>query len=210
MTRILAAAIVAVLVPAFSARADRVIVKDGQLHAAPSALSHFAAKVDKARLQSALFLRFMKDPKEEYGPFIVKGPEPLPAHTFASKASKPRVPKLEGCGSHPMEWLRKSKVVGKLKKREARGTILVELPAGFTPVQGPPTGLEEVLKQQELVGEGRAAECLKTTHLFAKEGERLAYTNCADDLNEHLLVFHQKPSAAWTWVENVTLTEECP
>ncbi|NMO20073.1 hypothetical protein HPC49_20945 [Pyxidicoccus fallax] len=207
----------AVLVPALASHADQVIVLNGKLHTAPSKLAPLAGKVDKDRLASATFVRLERNEGGEHSLFVLKGPEALPAFTLAKKPSKPSVPKLEGCGRHPMEWLPKSKVVGQLQEKAPEGTLFVEVPAGFTPVkEAPSKELVSALKKQLFEGyedpeaNEPPGDCLRNVRVFEKAGEKVAYTSCSDELNESLYVFHQKAGAAWKPVERKTLTEECP
>lgn len=221
MRRILLVA-AALCVPSLPSHAELIVVLDGKLHAVPSAVSPLPrGRAVQSRLAGATFVKLERDWKgvqKSNSFFFLHGPEALPAFALAKKGAKPAVPKPEGCGSHPMTWLSKSTVVGRLKKKAAAGTVFVEVPAGFTPVTDTPPELAEALKQRLAQGADMddaslktlVDGCLRNTRVFTKAGEQLAYSSCVDDLNETFRIFHRQEGAAWTWVEELTLTDECP
>ncbi|WNG38710.1 hypothetical protein F0U61_37345 [Archangium violaceum] len=209
-------ATVASVVLSLQAHAGVIIVMNGKIYASPSAGSVFAEKVDQARLKNASFLK-LAPKQEDYTGYFVQGVESLPGFSLSSKPSKPVVPEAEGCGTHPMKWLPRSKVVGKLKKKAPAGTFFMEVPEGFKSVSSIPQGFEEALKKK-LLGDGGdegsikeyLSACLQNTRVFAKAGEEIAYSICSDELNEFVSIFHHKEGVPWASVEDLTITEMCP
>ena len=204
------------------ARADLMIIKDSAIYVVPTKSDLFARKVGAEDLKTAQFLQIQSAGTESasasFKPLSVGS---APKSNWLDKTKKPILQVPEGCGKHPMEWLSKATQVAQLDKALDGNTYYLEIPRGYKADKQDPT-FEKTLKvfleapDSEEDDDGsfknRVAACMKTAKFFAKDGKKIAYVDCDDELNEVEYIFAKEATGPWSTkeVESFTLTDNCP
>ena len=204
------------------AKADLMIIKDSAIYSVPAKSDLFTNKVGAESLTTAQFLQI----KSLGGDSAYASYKPIsiglaPKANWLDKTKKPNMELPEGCSKHPMEWLSKATQVAQLDKALDSNTYYLEIPSGYK-ADKQDTAFEKTLKafletpDSEEDDDGsfkkKVASCMKTAKFFVKDGKKIAYVDCDDELNEVEYIFTKEATGAWTTkeVEAFTLTDNCP
>ncbi len=150
--------------------------------------------------------------------FSSDGPNVLPDFNLNKSMNSPKVPKLEGCGRHPLEWLPKSKIVGSLKNKSLKTKIFIQAPTGAKPVKTIPSELPDALAKilakrwprDPAYTPADISKLLEASLVFKITGMDLVYTFFEDDLNQSFFILEKPAGSQWQLKHVLTLTDDCP
>ncbi|CAN5551838.1 hypothetical protein BH10BDE1_BH10BDE1_33350 [soil metagenome] len=170
------------------ARADFFIIQNEKIYSVVSKYSPENTSVEKAHF---LKIGVKQDSKNGTTSYKAEGVTSAGAFTLQKVPSAPKVTAGEGCAENPMAWLKSSKVLGQLKKRDPAMYVQVASKVtafGKTPV-GCPAG--------NRFSDGPAE--------FSGGDKDLAVLICSGDLNYNLLVMKANSVEA-----DLVITDNCP
>ncbi len=177
-----------VFIATSQAHADFFFIQNDKIYSVDSKYSPEKISVEKARFLKIDMKQNLKNGTINYKLEGIASPG---AFDLAKVPSAPKVIAGEGCAENPMSWLKSSKVIGQLKKKDS--TVYIQIPPeatsfGKTDVKCP-------------VGDRFSNSPLQ----FATADKDLAILVCSGDLNYSLLLMKAKSIEA-----ELVITDNCP
>lgn len=172
----------------FQSRADFFFVKNGKIYLIDSKYSPEKTTVEKARFLKIGIKQDLKNGTQSYSN---AGISSLSEITLLKGPEAPKVVASEGCSQNPMTWLKSSKLLGELKKKESEIYIQIA---------------PEVASMGKTNTKCSISERFSEAPLQFSAGEKeFNILICSDDLNDYLLLMKANAAQA-----DLALTENCP
>lgn len=167
---------------------DFFFIQNSTVYNVESKYSPESISIDKARFLKISVKQNNKNGTVSYKTEGIKSPG---AWSLKKKPSAPKVIAGEGCGQNPMSWLKSSKVLGQLKKKDP--AMYIQIP-------------QSVTSFGTTAAKCSAVDRFADNSLQYSTGDKdFAVLVCADDLNNSLLVMKEKSIEA-----DLVITDNCP
>lgn len=169
-------------------RADFFFINNGKIYQVESKYSPEKTTIEKARFLKIGLKQDLKNGTQSYSN---DGISSLSEITLSKGAEAPKVVAGEGCSQNPKTWLKSSKLLGELKKKE--NGIYIQVAPEVTSLGK--TNAKCPAGDRFVDGSGA----------FSAGEKELNFLICSDDLNDYLLLMKTNSIQA-----DLALTENCP